>query len=189
MFTMPLMARQMTCCVIGVLCSVVSVCFAQGSRPLLGLTVSREGVLTKEGRPFRGVGVNVFDLFNRTLANAEDTSYEQALRTLADLKIPFVRFAACGFWPRNMALYQRDKEAYFRRLDAVVDSARSNGVGLIPSLFWYYATVPDLVGKSMDQWGHPESKTHQFMRTYVREIVTRYSHSSHPARKGARKAR
>ena len=175
---MPLMARQTTLCVIAVLYSAVSVCFAQASRPSLGLTVSEEGVLTKEGTPFRGVGVNVFDLFNRALANPEDTSYEQALRTLADLKIPFVRFAACGFWPRDMELYQRDKEAYFHRLDAVVDSARRNGVGLIPSLFWYYATVPDLVGESMDQWGNPDSKTHQFVRTYTREIVTRYTSAS-----------
>jgi hypothetical protein len=30
----------------------------------------------------------------------------------------------------------------------------------------------------MDQWGNPDSKTHQFMRTYTREVVTRYRDSS-----------
>ena len=38
-------------------------------------------------------------------------------------------------------------------------------------------TVPDLVGEPCDQWGNPESKTHEFMRTYVREVVTRYQDS------------
>jgi len=168
------MARQTIFWAIALLCSAVLGCAAQRPRPSPGLTVSEEGVLTKEGTPFRGIGVNVFDLFNRTLANPNDTSYEQALRTVGNLKIPFVRFAACGFWPRDMQLYQRDKEAYFRLMDAVVDCARRNGVGLIPSLFWYYATVPDLVGESVDQWGNPDSRTHQFMRAYTRELVTRY---------------
>ena len=128
---MPFMARQTIFWAIALLCSAVLGCAAQRPRPSPGLTVSEEGVLTKEGTPFRGIGVNVFDLFNRTLANPNDTSYEQALRTVGNLKIPFVRFAACGFWPRDMQLYQRDKEAYFRLMDAVVDCARRNGVGLM----------------------------------------------------------
>ena len=37
--------------------------------------------------------------------------------------------------------------------------------------------VPDLVGESCNQWGNPESKTRQFMRTYVREVVSRYVNS------------
>jgi hypothetical protein len=172
------MHRHATCSIVIVLCATTCTCLAQTQPRPVGLAVSADGTLAKGGAPFRGVGVNVFDLFNRTLADPGDTSYEQALRTLADLEIPFVRFAACGFWPRNMELYQNDKDAYFDRLDAVVDSARRNGVGLIPSLFWYYATVPDLVGESMDQWGNPKSKTHAFMRTYTREIVTRYRDSA-----------
>jgi hypothetical protein len=29
----------------------------------------------------------------------------------------------------------------------------------------------------MDQWGNPESKVHEWMREYVREVVTRYRNS------------
>jgi hypothetical protein len=50
-------------------------------------------------------------------------------------------------------------------------------VGLVPSLFWHLAMVPDLVGEPCDQWGNPASKTHEFMRTYTREVVTRYKDS------------
>jgi hypothetical protein len=76
-----------------------------------------------------------------------------------------------------MALYRSDREEYFRRFDAVVASAEKHGIGLIPSLFWYYACVPDLVGEPMDQWGNPESKVHAWMHEYVREVVTRYRNS------------
>jgi hypothetical protein len=60
----------------------------------------------------------------------------------------------------------------------VVRSAEQHGVGLIPSLFWYLACVPDLVGEPIDQWGNPGSKTHAFMREYVGEVVRRYQKSA-----------
>jgi len=138
------------------------------------LQANREGRLLKDGKPFRAIGVNYFSCFYRTLLDGADTSYEQGFETLARGGIPFVRFAATGFWPKDMALYRTDREEYFRRFDAVVASAEKHGIGLIPSLFWYYACVPDLVGESMDQWGNPKSKVHEWMREYVREVVARY---------------
>ena len=37
--------------------------------------------------------------------------------------------------------------------------------------------MPDLVGEPRNQWGNPQSKTRQFMRTYIREVVSRYVNS------------
>ena len=139
-----------------------------------GLTKGPNATVLRDGKPYRGIGVNYFDCFLRTLNNGEDTSYEAGFATLAAKGIPFARFCATGFWPRDMKLYQTDRAEYFRRLDGVVKSAEKNGIGLVPSLFWYHACVPDLVGEPMDQWGNPQSKTHAWMREYVREIVTRY---------------
>jgi hypothetical protein len=141
------------------------------------LSSDGEGGLRKDGKPFRAIGVNYFSCFYRTLLDGADTSYDQGFEVLAREGIPFVRFAATGFWPKEMALYRTDREEYFRRFDAVVASAEKHGIGLIPSLFWYYACVPDLVGEPMDQWANPESKVHEWMREYVREVVTRYRHS------------
>jgi len=148
-----------------------------GQNPPSVLSSDGSGELRKDGRPFRAIGVNYFSCFYRTLLNGEDTSYEQGFELLAREGIPFVRFAATGFWPKDMALYRTDREEYFRRFDAVVASAEKHGIGLIPSLFWYYACVPDLVGEPMDQWGNPASKVHEWMREYVREAVTRYRDS------------
>jgi len=142
-----------------------------------GVTVDAEGRLTKDGRPLRAIGVNYFSAFLRTLKSADDKSYDAGFAALAEHKIPFARFAATGFWPADMKLYREDKAAYFQRMDAVVKSAEQHGVGLVPSLFWQLAMVPDLVDEPCGQWGNPASKTHEFMRMYTREVVTRYKDS------------
>ncbi len=161
------------------LCILVAAAVAGGSyaQPKSVPSVRADGVLVKDGAPYRGIGVNYFDAFARTLKDPNDSSYDAGFRTLAEQGIPFARFMASGFWPAEMKLYRADKEAYFQRLDRVIRSAEEHGVGLIPSLFWYLSTVPDLVGESCDQWGNPASRTHELMRTYTREVVTRYLNS------------
>lgn len=142
------------------------------------LTLGPNATVLKEGRLYRGIGVNYFDCFLRTLKKGDDTSYDAGFAVLAEKGIPFARFCGTGFWPSDMQLYQTDRAEYFRRFDGVVHSAEKHGIGLIPSLFWTVGTVPDLVHESIDQWGNPQSKTQEWMRSYVREVVTRYRQSS-----------
>lgn len=150
------------------------------SRP--GLAVENTQFI-KAGRPFYGVGVNYFSALIRTTgtegrpANLSDRSAKDGFQTLAKYEIPFVRFCAGGFFPDDWKLYFNDKEAYFQAFDRLVKDAREAGIGLIPSLFWYFPTVPDIVGEPVDQWGNPESKTHTFMKKYTTEVVTRYKDS------------
>lgn len=148
-----------------------------GATNQFGLHVNANGVLVKDGKPFRGIGVNYFDCFYRTLKDPKDTSYREGFKTLKEHKIPFVRFMACGYWPTDNDLYFKDKTAYFKLMDGIVKSAEENGIGLIPSLFFCFSTVPDLVGEPMMEWGNPKSKTIAFMRSYTREVVTRYRNS------------
>jgi len=144
--------------------------------PPLGLTV-RGSALLRGGQRFRGIGVNYFDAFYRHLKKPEDTSYEAGFQALDEAKIPFARVCGCGFWPVEQKLYREDKAAFFRRLDDVVRSAQRHHIGLIPSLFWNTATVPDLVGEPVSAWGDPASKTRAYMKSYVRDVVARYKNS------------
>lgn len=137
----------------------------------------RDGVLVRQGQPYRGVGVNYFDAFGRVLANATNTSYRAGFATLHQYGIPFARFAACGFWPADWLLYQTNPTAYFDRLDDVVKAAEANQVGLIPSLLWRIETLPQLVGEPVSAWGNPASRTHTLMRRYTEEVVKRYRNS------------
>ncbi|MBL7965828.1 MAG: cellulase family glycosylhydrolase [Prolixibacteraceae bacterium] len=141
------------------------------------LKVSADGIFMRDGKAYRGIGVNYFNAFTRTIANSTDKSYGAGLKYLGENKIPFIRFSANGFWPNELKLYQTNKARYFMLLDEFVKSAETNGVGLIPSLFWFYAAVPDLMGEHMNQWGNPNSKTIEFMRTYTSEMVQRYKNS------------
>ena len=96
---------------------------------------------------------------------------------LGERGIPFVRFMAGGYWPKDNDLYFKDKQAFYKLLDSVVKSAEENHLGLIPSFCWCWSTMPDLMAEPMTEWGNPNSKTIAFMRQYVREWVTRYKNS------------
>jgi hypothetical protein len=139
----------------------------------LGLYVE-DGVLLKDGNPYRGIGMQYHDPFQRRLLNAKDTTYREGFNELATYGVPFVRFMACGFFPDEMKLYFEDRKAYFTIMDDIVATAERAGVGLIPGFFWWHPCVPDLVGEPVGAWGNPDSKTHAFMKTYTREMVTRY---------------
>lgn len=162
------------CVLVGMLCLLNPV---SATAAEFGLSVSGPGVLRLHGTPFRGIGVNYYDAFTRTLSPNARTNYETGFRELAGRGIPFVRFSAGGYWPGDWGLYLTNRGEYFARLDAVVQSARRNGVGLIPSVFWNLSTVPDLVGEPCNRWGDPNSRTVAFMRCYTRELVTRYASS------------
>src|SRR5215813_10433344 len=144
---------------------------------LPGLSVARDGKLLRNGVPYRGVGVNYTDAFLRPLRHPEDESYRDDFRKLAANNIPFARIIACGFSASDYQSYFKDKEKYFKLLDGVVQAAEEANVGLIADLFWSNTAVPDLVGEPRDQWGNSRSKTRQFMRTYIREVVSRYVNS------------
>lgn len=142
-----------------------------------GLSVGSRGELLLDGKPYRGIGVNYYDLFARTLQEPPNTNYEAGLSALAERRIPFVRFSAGGYWPGDWGLYQTNRAEHFARLDRVVRSAERHGIGLIPSLFWLSSTVPDLVGEPSSRWGDVHSRTYAFMLQYTREVVTRYAGS------------
>ncbi len=137
----------------------------------------RDGIIMRAGKPYRGIGVNYFNCFARTLQDPGDTSYEQGFAQMKRLGLPFARFMCGGFWPVDMKLYRENSREYFARLDRVVRSAERNGIGLIPSLFWNLCTVPDIVGEPCSSWGDPKCRTVAFMRRYTRDVVQRYRNS------------
>ena len=149
--------------------------------PKPGLSVNADGILIKDGKPYRAIGINYFSAFIRRVrysdGRSSDTSFREGFKTLSEHKIPYVRLPLCPFYPVEYKLYFQDKPAYFRMMDEVVRSAEENKIGLIVDLFWTNFTVPDLVGEPVDQWGNPQSKTHAFMRQYVKEVVGRYKDS------------
>ena len=103
-------------------------------RPALaaeGLSVDARGELRLRGVAFRGVGVNYYDAFARTLGASVRTNYDAGFRELAARKIPFARFSADGYWPSEWRLYRTNRAEYFTRLDGVVRSAERHGMQML----------------------------------------------------------
>lgn len=153
----------------------ISAANKENTQPM-GLSV-RNGVLMRQGKPYAGIGANYDTLFGRLLQDKGDVSSLHNLGLLADKGIPFVRFRACGFYPRNAQLYLENRAEYFRRMDQVVQCAEQHQIGLIPSLFWHLGTVTDLVGEAPRELGNPKSKAIAYIKKYTHEMVLRYKDS------------
>lgn len=142
------------------------------------LGLQQEGTkILRDGKPWRGIGVNCVDAFINSFNNPDSPQTEQVFKYLSEHAIPFVRTPAEAWGGGNMALYQKDKAEYFRRMDITVRLAEKYNIGLICSLFWS-GWVKDLTGESdLAAWSTPGTKTHQLMEAYVEDVVTRYRSS------------
>ena len=157
---------------------LVSFCLMLAVESGAGDLVVHNGQFSLVGKKhYRAVGVNYFDAINRTINRPSDRSALLGLRLLARYEVPFVRVMFGGFWPNEFRLYQSDPKRYFEILDEFVATAEQNGIGIIASLAWNYATIPDLVAEPASAWGQPDSKTHKLLRQYVSDVVSRYHKS------------
>lgn len=153
------------------------------NRDSVGLR-AEDGVYLREGRQVRALGVNYFDCFTRTLVENRTESEEAfercdvSFRELSKLGIPFLRFNAGGFYPKDWQYYEREPEDYFAKLERLVQLAEAHGLGLIPSLFWSFFTQPGRASEPLAAWGEDNSQTHKLMRRYVDEVVGRFQNSS-----------
>lgn len=169
----PLIMKKMTVAMVLAICWLgFGDCSGAGALP--GLSV-KDGVYVKDGKAYRGVGCNYFDLFLRVLNNPTNTTSLQGLEKLSAAGIPFVRFAG-PFSEKEWKIYVEQKDEYFKRMDLVVHAAEKAKIGLIPSMFWTL-NLPRVVGETRDQWGNTESKTLALMRQYVGDVVSRYKDS------------
>ena len=143
----------------------------------LGLYVE-QGTLMRNGSEFRAMGINYSSAWYDVLKDPETLEVAEGFRILKqDYGIPFIRLSGGPFAHTSWKLYVEDPEEYLRRFDVLVKHAEEQGIGLIPSLFWYVVTMPDLQGEPVTALGDPDSKCRTFMRQYIRDLVGRYKDS------------
>ena len=138
-----------------------------------GGPVVRDGVLEREGSPYRAFGMNVRDLADDVLDKGEAATDSFAcLRWLGEHRVPFIRFWASYF--DNRRKYLEDPERFWQHMDLLVAAAEQANVALAPTLFWDSWNVPWTFDEYCRDWGDGDSRTRQFMERYTREFVTRY---------------
>ena len=165
--------RGWACIIITCAAALLFAGSARGVEP--GLAV-KDGRFHLNGKPYRGVGANYYDLLTRIDAKPSDESSLEGLRKLGAAGVPFVRFNGGGFSKADWTRYLKNKEAHFAAFDRVVKTAEEAGVGLIPALFWT-TQLHRVADERKEAWGDPNSRTIALMRDYVREVVTRYKDS------------
>lgn len=169
---------QLVRLLVAALLSVCTLSTAQSAitdkRPALGL-IAQDGQLLRNGRPFRAMGINYFPCLTDYLQNASKTEFVSGFRILKQrYQIPFVRFMAGPYAHTGWKLYLDQPEEYFRRFDHFIETAEKEGIGLIPSLFWYVATLPDLCDEPLSALGDSQSQCRMLMRRYIKDVVGRY---------------
>lgn len=125
------------------------------------------------------IGVNCFDLFYGSLVDPKRVRKPgERLREMAGVGIPFVRFAASPFWPNEWRIYKLQRNRYLDLLAEVSSEAQRSGVRLVPTLFWNPSSVSDYLGEPTSAWARKDSKTQEFARAYVADVIPALSGGS-----------
>ena len=153
-----------------VMCIAAAVCAADGD------FLKRSGTdLRLDGKPFRLVSVNKFDLFLRYLKGGDDrTQAANALASAAKHGFTAIRFSGVGFYPVDMKTWPR-QDAWWGAFDALVADAKRLGVRLIPVVNWNTSLFPDMAQECIqDMLLNPDSRSWQYLELYTRQLVGRY---------------
>lgn len=133
------------------------------------------GKFYKDGKPFYGVGVNYFDAFYRYAVYNNGSALTSGLAALKQYNVPFIRVPAIVFWPAEIQGSYVTKHALFlERLDAFMNAAHAQEIGVVLDVFYNWTAFPDLHGEHLPAIGDSTSQARAFMRTALTELVTRY---------------
>ena len=105
--------------------------------PGLALTLAYDYTRSQTG--FNAVGL--WWLYQAGNATGARASMQQA----AAAGFPYLRVAATGFWPTDMASYMQDAATYWDLFDTFVADAASAGVRLVLDIQWNMFLFSDLV--------------------------------------------
>lgn len=146
------------------------------ARPLLTAT---RGRLYLGKLPFRNVGVNIPDLFDRFLLGqtaAADASLSDAKHAGA----LFVRCCVISSVSDGFGVFETDRARWFAAFGRMLGAVDSHGMALIPSLLADLHAVPDYVRKtsgvdeqSVDLMTHG-TRSNGLAVAYITAVVTRY---------------
>ncbi|MHB9037814.1 MAG: cellulase family glycosylhydrolase [Armatimonadota bacterium] len=158
-----------------------------GCVAIAGGFVKADGpILILDGKQYRAIGVNMPGLFSDYVGasltvdeqyGSLEKSRQHVIDGVNDAQksgIAFMRFWATGYWPRDMALYLKDPQAYWKGMDEVFAMCREKNIKLVPSIFFNHSLWPMVCDEDVSAIADPSSKAYQAMRKYAKELVTRY---------------
>lgn len=136
----------------------------------------KDGVITLEGKPFYGFGVNYFGAFSHYEDGylPDPQVFKDGLAGLAAHNIPFVRIAL-GYYSSFYDRYDEDPQGTLNKIREVLDAAEEQHVGVILSLFWHDAALPEHVGEKRADMGEAESRTLAYAIEFTTAVVREFA--------------
>lgn len=151
---------------------------AEASAATSGLLTRRGADLYMDGKPFRAVGVNKYDLaLNFVQGGAEREKGIQAIKDTGRHGFTVIRFNASGWYPSHIKMWPT--EGFWKNLDELFATAKEAGVRLVPVVGNTYLFT-DLANETVqDLLTDKDSKSRQYCELYIHQFVTRYK--DHPS--------
>lgn len=160
---------------------------------LRGLTVNSSGQLLRDGVRFRNIGLNyggaITPIYTQPSATAcaytSSADQDAMLAVAASMKVKVLRVKATPFWPAQwrygvnggvagVAAVAADREAHYVKIDQFLAKCAALDIGVILTLFFRHASVPDLAGQTLRAGWLNAGATRTYVTSVTQEIVTRY---------------
>ncbi len=133
--------------------------------------------------PYRNVGVNIPDLFERFL-RGDDASAERALMDARASGVHFARCWATAYAPDTFAAFETDRVRWLAAFDRMLDAADNADIAIVPSLLYNVRMLPAYVGRNgstpdtLAQYLTPGSRSNALALAYINAIVPRYKNDA-----------
>ena len=133
--------------------------------------------------PYRNVGVNIPDLFERFL-RGDETGAERALQDAHAAGARFVRCWGTTYTPEGFAAFAADQTKWLTAFDRMLDAADNADMSVIPSLLYNIRMLPACVGRNggtpdtLAQYLTPGSRSNALALAYLDALVPRYKNDA-----------
>lgn len=151
-------------------------------KPHLFLTTARTQLVLGK-IPFRNVGVNIPNLFERFL-HGEDASAITSLTNAKDAGVRCVRCFGTTWGSADFGLFQTDPTRWFAAYDRMLAAADKANIAVIPSLLFNIQMLPEYVRKTSGKdeqvvdYLTPGSASNALAVAYVTAVVSRYKNDT-----------
>ncbi len=143
-----------------------------------GITVSQNGTLTMNGKPFYAYGINDYTLQALWTPSGDGYQYDVTFSVMKKYGIPMVRMSMMEPFSAIISRYDEDPEGVvdelLKKTDQVIKAAEKYQIGIIGSL--YFGCDP-VEGEKRMAWGDPNSKTLKTLKSIAYDVVQRYKDS------------
>lgn len=138
------------------------------------LTVDN-GQLYRNGRPFKHVGVNAYDLFHRYDQSFDaQPFFREGFELMRDYGIKVARCIIGGPCRHHFNTFFNAQSTYLSKLLQFLNAAADNDVDVLLTFSARWAGLSDRNNERMSAWTNPSSQCRQQLTQFVTTVITQF---------------